>query len=182
MSSEHHNLADPLTSFVGREAEIAEIERRLPQTRLLTLLGSGGVGKTRLATRIGLDLASQYRARSWLVSLAPLGDPTLVLRAAAATLGVLEEASRDLLETMIDVLRARGPLLLILDNCEHVLIGVSEIVERLLRGCPELTILATSRAALGVAGETIHRVPSLTLPESAASLSPGGNPLTDLLV
>src|SRR4051794_21156965 len=169
MSSELHNLADPLTSFVGREAEIAEIERRLPQTRLLTLLGSGGVGKTRLAVRIGLDLAASYRAGTWMVALAPIADSTLVLRAAAASLAVYEEPNRDLLATMVDALRARGSLLLILDNCEHVVVGVSAIVERLLHGCPELTILATSREALAVGGETIHRVPPLSLPDDATS-------------
>ena len=137
MASFRHNLPPTLTSFVGRESEIVEIEQRLGRTRLLTLLGAGGVGKTRLAARIGLGLVERYAGGVWLVELAPLDDATLVLRAAAATLAIYEEPDRDLLDTMVDALRARSPLLLIVDNCEHVVIGVAAIVDRLLRGCPD---------------------------------------------
>ena len=166
-----HNLPPTLTSFVGRESEIAECRQRLGRTRLLTLLGAGGVGKSRLAGRIGLDLVERYAGGVWLVELASLDDSTLVLRAAATTLAIYEEPDRDLLDTMVDALRARGPLLLILDNCEHVVIGVSAIVNRLLRGCPRLTILTTSREPLGVPGEAIHRVPSLALPDDTPGSS-----------
>src|SRR5262245_14855468 len=129
MEQARHNLVDPLTSFVGREAEIARLGERLRQTRLLTLVGAGGVGKTRLAGRIGAEMAPSYRAGAWMVSLAPLDEAAMVLRAAAATLGVYEEPNRDLLETMADALRARGRLLLILDNCEHLVISVAAIVD-----------------------------------------------------
>jgi predicted ATPase/DNA-binding CsgD family transcriptional regulator len=162
-----HNLVEPLTSFVGREREVADVGRMLGETRLLTLFGAGGVGKTRLARRTGLQVLPSYRDGVWLVELAPLADPTTIPRAVASALGIQEEPGRDLTETLAGAVQARQ-VLLILDNCEHLLDGVAGLVTRLLGACPDLSILTTSREILGVAGESIHRVPSLAVPDDAS--------------
>ena len=170
-----HNLVDSLSSFVGREREIKDLVERLATIRLLTLVGAGGVGKTRLALRVGAELVPSYPSGVWLVELAPLGSAATIPQAIAAALGVYESPDRDLLRTIVDALRARGPLLLVLDNCEHLVAGVAAVVARLLHDCPDLSILATSREALGVAGEAIHRVPSLSQPDEAVLAHPDGD-------
>jgi predicted ATPase/class 3 adenylate cyclase/Flp pilus assembly protein TadD len=166
------NLPQQLTSFIGRDYEMAEVKRLLsspaPNARLVTLVGAGGCGKTRLAQQVGADLLSRYSDGVWLVELAALTDPALVVQEAASVLEVREQPGRDLTGTLADYLQSRN-LLLILDNCEHVIGACAPLVETLLRACPNLRVLATSREALGIAGETIWRVPSL-MQEEAMSL------------
>jgi predicted ATPase len=159
-----HNLPSELSSFVGREKELAEVKRLLESTRLLTLTGSGGCGKTRLALAAASDVVEGFEGGVWLVDLAPLADPSLVPQALASTLGVREQPARLLTETLSDYLGSKK-VLVILDNCEHLIETCAELVETLLRSCPELSILATSREALGIAGEVAWPVPSLTLPD-----------------
>src|SRR5712691_4313558 len=153
-----------LTSFVGRERERAEIVQLVESTRLLTLVGTGGVGKTRLALEAARTLQPEFAHGVWLVELASLADPSLVLQAVATSLGLAEIAGQSLEETLLNVLRGRR-LLLVLDNCEHVLTAAADVVDRLLRGCAQVHILATSRQPLRVAGETVWRVPSLSAPD-----------------
>jgi non-specific serine/threonine protein kinase len=158
------NLPLPLTSFVGRDTAIAEVTRLLSTTRLLTLTGAGGCGKSRLALRIGEEVRRAYADGAWLVELAALSDPTLLPHTVASALGVREAPGRPLLDLLTAYLRGRS-LLLILDNCEHLVAACAPLAETLLRACPGLTILATSRHVLGVAGETAWRVPSLAVPD-----------------
>lgn len=152
----------PLTSFVGRESEIGEVERILGTTRLLTLTGTGGVGKTRLALEVG-NRALAAGGHVWLAEFAPLASPDLVPRAVAAALGVIEQPGRPLVDMLIGRLRRIGGLL-VLDNCEHVLGSSATLVEVLLADCPDLRVLATSRRPLRIAGEVTWLVPSLSLP------------------
>jgi non-specific serine/threonine protein kinase len=159
------NLPLQLTSFVGREREMAEVGHLLGQTRLLTLTGVGGTGKTRLALQVAGDRLAGYPQGVWLVELAPLADPALVPGAVAAALNIVADASRPLLATLIAVLRARQ-VLLVLDNCEHLIEACATLADALLHGCPQVQILATSREALGIAGEVAWPVPSLELPEA----------------
>ena len=162
-----HNLPARLTSFVGREATLAEATHLLKDRRLLTLVGSGGIGKTRLALRIASDLVDFYPHGAWLVELAPVADPLLVPLTVAAALGVHEQPGRPMFVTLAEHLAARH-VLLILDNCEHLVPACAELSETLLRACPSLRILATSRQALGIDGETVLPVPSLSLPEASS--------------
>ena len=166
------NLPADLTSFVGRRRELAEVKRLLTTTRLLTLTGSGGAGKTRLALRAAADLARNFRDGAWLVSLAPIDDPLLITQAVFSSLGLQDVSSRWSLSALSDYLREKR-LLLVLDNCEHLLDGVAGLASTLLRSCSELRVLATSRQALGMVGEVRLRIPPLSLPEAAESLSPG---------
>jgi len=159
-----HNLPVQLTSFIGREKEMAELKRLLSGSRLLTLTGSGGTGKTRLALHVAADLLDSFGDGVWLVELASLSDPDLVPQTVAAVLGVREEPSYPLMQALADYLRARA-LLLILDNCEHLIEACAQLVEALLRACPNVKIVASSREVLGIAGETTFRVPSLSLPD-----------------
>ena len=166
------NLPAELTSFVGRRHELAEIKRLLTTTRLLTLTGSGGVGKTRLAVRAAEDLARGLPEGAWFVSLTPIGDPLLVTRAVFDALGLQDVSARWSLSALSDHLRGKR-LMLVLDNCEHLLDAAAALAGTLLRACPELRVLATSRQALSMPGEVRLRVPPLSLPDAAASLSPG---------
>jgi predicted ATPase/class 3 adenylate cyclase len=165
-----HNLPIQLTSFVGRERELAEVRRLLSSRRLVTLTGSGGCGKTRLALQVGADALEQFTDGVWLVELAPLADPSLVSHAVASTLGVREEPGRPLLTTLAEHLRAKQ-LLLVLDNCEHLIEVCAQLADALLRACTRLTMLASSREALGIAGERPFRVPSLGLPQAGPTPS-----------
>jgi len=161
-----HNLPPQLTSFIGREREIAEIERLLAGTRLLTLTGPGGCGKTRLALQVAGAWADEWPDGVWFVPLAALTDPALVLPTIAATLGVRESGGLPLAEELAAYLCDRAGLLL-LDNFEQVL-GAAAAVGALLPACPRLKVLATSRAALHVHGEQEFPVPPLGLPDAAA--------------
>jgi predicted ATPase/DNA-binding SARP family transcriptional activator len=166
-----HNLPVQLTRFIGREGAISAVKRLLTATHLLTLTGAGGCGKTRLAQQVAAELVEQYRDGIWLVELAPLSDPALVPQTVASTLGVLEEPGRPLFETLADALRPRS-LLLVLDNCEHLLPACAQLADRLLRACPDLRILATSREPLRLLGEQAYRVPSLAVPDPGPLPSP----------
>ncbi len=159
-----HNLPVEVTSFVGRERELAEIRGLLASTHLLTLTGTGGCGKTRLAVKLGETVLADFADGVWLVELAPLAEPGLIPHFVATAVGVREIAGRDLTPVLVDGLRARH-LLLILDNCEHLISDCAQIAETLLRGCPHLRIVATSREILGASGETVWRVPSLPVPD-----------------
>jgi non-specific serine/threonine protein kinase len=159
-----HNLPVHLSSFVGRRREMIEVSRLLETSRLLTLTGTGGTGKTRLALQVVAGLLDQYPQGVWLADLAAVGDPAGVPIAVAGATGIREEAGQPVTATLVSALRARH-LLLVLDNCEHLLDTCAALVEALLRGCPQVTVLATSREPLGLAGETIWRVPSLALPD-----------------
>jgi predicted ATPase/class 3 adenylate cyclase len=161
-----HNLPLQLTSFVGREQELAEFRRLLATTRLLTLTGAGGCGKTRLALQVAADLVERYPDGVWLVDLAPLTEPDLVPQAVASAVGVRDQPGEPLATTLLTVLW-RKHVLLVLDNCEHLLDACATLAEALLQGCPGVRILATSRELLGVAGETAWRVPSLSTPDPA---------------
>jgi predicted ATPase/DNA-binding SARP family transcriptional activator/class 3 adenylate cyclase len=131
--------------------------------RLLTLTGSGGCGKTRLALQVAADLLEAYADGVWLVELAALSDPALVPQTVASALGVREESGRPLTAILTDYLRPKQ-VLVILDNCEHLLTACAQLADALLRGCPQLRILASSREGLGIGGEQTYRVPSLSLP------------------
>ncbi len=170
-----NNLPLQLTSFIGREGEMAEAKRLLAATRLLTLTGPGGTGKTRLSLQVAAEGSDDYPAGVWLLELAPLSDPALVPQTAASVLGVRQQPGRPLVEALIDYLRAKS-LLLILDNCEHLVDACAQLATTLLSACPKLRILVSSREALGVAGETILRVPSLSLPDLHASTPQALNP------
>ncbi len=162
-----NNLPLQLTSFVGRGHEMTEAKRLLTSTRLLTLTGAGGSGKTRLALQVAANLLDHYHDGVRLVELAPLSDSALIPQTVASTLGVHEEPGRPLTDTLADFLRPKS-LLLLLDNCEHLLSPCAQLADALLRACPTLRILATSREALGITGETAYRLPSLSLPDVAS--------------
>ncbi|MDQ3810618.1 MAG: helix-turn-helix domain-containing protein, partial [Chloroflexota bacterium] len=158
-------LPGSLTSFVGRESDVADIHRLLGARRLLTLTGAGGIGKTRLAVEVARGLTDTFGHNTPFVELAALIDGALVPRAVGAVLGVREQPKRAMTSTLIQSLRGRR-VLLVLDNCEHLVSACAELAQELLRGCPELHILATSRERLGVPGELAWRVRSLSLPDS----------------
>ncbi len=158
-----HNLPRHLTSFIGRDREIAEVKRLLPTTGLLTFTGPGGVGKTRLALRVAADLVNQYPDGVWVAELGALSDPALVPKTVATALDVSEQPGRAPTETLKNYLRPKS-LLLVLDNCEHLLSACAQLADVLLKTCPTLRILATSREPLGLPGEVIWRVPSLSVP------------------
>jgi non-specific serine/threonine protein kinase len=159
-----HNIPTQRTSFIGREREIAEIKQLLGATRLLTLTGSGGCGKTRLALQVAADLLEQYPDGVWLVELAALADPALVPNSAAAALGIPERPTRPLTETLANYLSTKN-MLLLLDNCEHLHAACQSLIDHLLRASPTLQVLATSQGTLGIEGELTYRVPSLRLPD-----------------
>ena len=164
-----NNLPRYLTSFVGRRREIGEVKKLLSSTFLLTLTGPGGCGKTRLALQVAADLLDTYPDGAWLLALAPLTDSDLVSQELATTLRVREQPPRPLLATLVDALQSKE-LLLILDNCEHLVAACAHLADVLLRACPKLRVLATSRETLGVAGETSWSVPSLSLPDPRQAL------------
>lgn len=164
LNSLPNNLPLQLTSFVGREREIAEIRRLLSTTRLLTLSGAGGVGKSRLALQAAAEVLDEYRDGVWLVELAPLSDSALVPQTVAVALNIREQPGRSMPATLADHLRLRQ-ILIVLDNCEHLLTASAHLIEPLLRICPHVRVLVTSREGLGIAGELTYRVPSLALPD-----------------
>lgn len=161
------NLPRQLTSFVGREKEIAEVRRLLATVPLLTLTGSGGCGKTRLAIEAAGEVLTEYQDGVFLVELAALSDPALVPQTTAAALGVREEPGRPIVQTLVDHLREKR-LLLLLDNCEHLLDASAQLADTLLKSCAKLQILASSREGLGISGETSYRIPSLSMPSFAS--------------
>jgi predicted ATPase/DNA-binding CsgD family transcriptional regulator len=159
-----HNLPAPRTSFVGREHEMVEIKRHLAMTRLLTLTGAGGSGKTRLALEVARDLIGAYPDGVWLAELASLSQGEIVAQAVAEAVGVQEQPGRPLTDTLVDALRTKK-MLLILDNCEHLVDAVVSLVAFLLDSCPQLRILATSRETLRAVGEVVWPVSLLSVPD-----------------
>ncbi len=168
-----HNLPQPTTRFIGRDKEIAEVKDLLEKSRLLTMTGAGGCGKTRLAYRAVEDLLDQYPDGIWVAELAALSDSGLVPQAVANALRLREQPGMALNETLVEHLKDRS-LLLVLDNCEHLLAACAGLADLILRECPRVRILCTSRERLGVPGEQTYRVPSLSLPEQGRAATSEG--------
>jgi predicted ATPase/DNA-binding SARP family transcriptional activator len=162
------NLPIPLTTLFGRKPEIEAGIIHLGRCRLMTLTGMGGVGKTRLAIALADAIAEEYKDGTCFVDLAPLADPAFLAQTLVATLKIAEIPGQSLNQTLLGYLQDQH-LLLILDNCEHLLPACATLTDTLLSGCPHVKILATSRQSLGIIGEVIHPVPSLSLPEEDAS-------------
>jgi non-specific serine/threonine protein kinase len=162
------NLPIELTSFVGRQRELDELPGLLSSSRLLTLTGAGGAGKTRLAVRLASQVVNRFGDGAWFVDLAPISTPDFLVQTVASALGIREATQRSIRDTLLHNLRSRT-LLLVLDTCEHVIEASAELAENLLRHAPALRIVATSREPLGVAGETVWRVTSLSLPDASSS-------------
>jgi len=158
-----NNLPIELTSFVGREAEVREVAGLLNDARLLTLTGVGGVGKTRIALQVAAAAVDHYRDGVWLVELGALSDPELIPKKVAVAMGVQEQVNRPIAETLVDV-ASREEVLLLLDNCEHLVEGVAVLADKLLRSCPGVGLLATSREPLGLSGETVWTLAPMSVP------------------
>jgi predicted ATPase/class 3 adenylate cyclase/DNA-binding CsgD family transcriptional regulator len=163
------HLPVQLTSFVGRDAEMVEVRDMLAENRLVTLTGAGGVGKTRLAIQVAAAVAGNYGDGAWYVDLAPITDPDLVPITAARALGLPDQPGRSPENSLLQFVGGRH-MLVILDNCEHLLDASATLTAALLGGCPRLTVMATSREPIGVAGEVTWRVPSLSLGGDAVRL------------
>ena len=159
-----NNLPTQLTSFVGRDRERADLGRLLNNTHMLTLIGPGGTGKTRLAIQAAGEMLDQFPDGVWLVELAPIRDPAMVPRTTAVTIGLRDEPHRPILDMLCDYLQGKK-LLLLLDNCEHLVEACARMADYILHASPSVVILATSREALGIGGEVTYRVPSLGLPD-----------------
>ncbi len=162
------NLPAQSSAFVGREAQLAEVSSALTASRVVTLTGVGGVGKTRLAVQAAADLLPSYRDGAWLVELAPAVDPEALVEVVAGTLRVPERQGQSLSATVADFLRDKR-LLVVLDNCEHLLDATASFVDGVVSHSPHVAVLSTSREGLGVAGERILVVPSLSVPEDDAT-------------
>ena len=165
-----NNLPRQVTSFIGREHELAEVGSLLRKSRLLTLLGAGGLGKTRLSLQVAAEAMDDYPDGVWFVELAPLADARLVPQAVASVLGVKEEAGRPVLEAVVKHVGDRQ-LLLILDNCEHLVDACADVATNLLRAGPGIKMLASSREPLRIAGETTYHVPALSIPDPGGALA-----------
>jgi len=159
-----NNLPAQLTSFIGREKELGDVRQLLRDTHMLTLIGPGGTGKTRLSIQAANEVLKDYPDGVWLVDLAPILDPHLVPRTTAITIGLRNEPQRPVIDMICDYLN-RKKMLLILDNCEHLVDACAQMADRILRAGSDVQILASSREALGIAGEVTYRVPSLGLPD-----------------
>ena len=164
-----HNLPVQLTSLVGREAEIGDVRQLLADNRLVALTGAGGAGKTRLAVEIAARIAPEFGDGVWYVDLAPVTHPAVVPVTVARALGLPDQPGRSTMDTLLRFVRDRH-MLVVLDNCEHVLDASAELVVALLAGAPGLTVLATSREPIGVSGEATWRVPSLSVADAAIEL------------
>ena len=151
------NLVRPATEFIGRDAELLHVAAELAGRRLVTLTGAGGLGKTRLAIELAWSMVDEFSGGLWLAELAPVADPAAVVAAAASTLSIPLQGDMTMIESIVDWLKGRR-LLLIVDNCEHVLTPVVDLVAAVVAGCPTVTVLATSREPLGVPGERVHLV------------------------
>jgi predicted ATPase/DNA-binding SARP family transcriptional activator len=164
-----HNLPAEVSSFVGRELELSELRQLLSRARVITLTGAGGVGRTRLALKLAASMLDRWSDGAWFVDLAPLTDATLVAAQLAGALGVPEQPGRSLPRSLIAACSDRQ-LLVILDNCEHVIGEAANVADQLVRGCPKMIILATSREPLVIEGEHLYLVPSLFVPPASADL------------
>jgi predicted ATPase/class 3 adenylate cyclase len=177
-----NNLPPQLTAFVGRQQALADVAALLARTRLVTLTGTGGAGKTRLALQAAADLVERYPDGAWFVDLAPLADAGLLAQAVLAALGRREVPGRPPLDVLLEDLRSRTALV-VLDNCEHLIDACARLAEALLRACPSVRVLATSRELLGVAGEAAWRVPSLSAPaEGPGAADPAASEAVQLFV
>jgi class 3 adenylate cyclase len=172
LNSFPNNLPLQLTSFIGRERELQETQKLLASTRLLTLIGPGGTGKTRLSLQVAAEQLPQFKDGVWLIELAPLADPSFIVSTIASVLGLREVPGLPLLNILIDYLRAKSALL-IFDNCEHLIDVSAQAADQILRSCSQVKVIASSREALGVDGETVYRVPSLSLPNTSSDVLMG---------
>jgi non-specific serine/threonine protein kinase len=166
-----NNLPAEVSSFVGREHQLAELRRLLHRSRLVTLTGPGGAGKTRLALRLAGDLVERHRDGVFLIELAPVTDARLLEVTVATACGVREQRKRPILEVLLKTL-ATSRMLLVLDSCEHLVEPCAALVSRIQRSCPKVTVIATSREPLGLPGEVIWRTPSLTVPTAEDGARP----------
>ena len=166
-----NNLPAEVSSFVGREHQLAELRRLLHRSRLVTLTGPGGAGKTRLALRLAGDLIQRHRDGVFLIELAPVLDARLLELTVATACGVREQRKRPILEVLLKTL-ATSRMLLVLDGCEHLVEPCAALVGRIQRSCPKVTVLITSREPLGLPGEVIWRTPSLSIPDTAGGTRP----------
>ena len=166
-----NNLPAQLSTFVGRDRELADVRALVESSRLVTLTGAGGCGKTRLSLQVAAELLDGTGDGVWLVELAAVSDPDAVPSAICGALGIAPRPGRAALEALLDAL---GPqdLLIVLDNCEHLIDACAKTADALVRRCPRVHLVATSREPLGIDGETIYRVPSLSLPASGGSEAP----------
>ncbi|MBB6048688.1 adenylate/guanylate cyclase domain-containing protein [Armatimonas rosea] len=164
LSTHLNNLPQQVTQFIGRERETVAVRELLQQTRLLTLTGAGGTGKTRLALQVAAELLERFPDGIWFVELAPLDTACQVVQALASTIGAKEQSDLPL-ELALTIALKEKQLLILLDNCEHLIDATAKLAETLVRQCAGVQILASSREALGVLGEQTYRVPSLSLPD-----------------
>ena len=173
LASTPNNLPQQLNSFVGRERELDEVRAVLgyPTVRLLTLLGMGGLGKSRLSLQVAAEVLDDFPDGVWFIELAPLSDPQSVPQAVAGVLGVKPQAGVTVAEALLDYLRDKS-LLLVLDNCEHLVQACAELARRVLQSAPQAKLLASSRDALQTAGETVLHVPPLAAPDAGATITP----------
>jgi len=158
-----NNLPAQSAHFVGRNREVAEVRRLVESARLVTLTGAGGSGKTRLGLQVAAELLDGSGDGVWLVELAPLSDPDAVASTISSVLGITSQAGRPALETLLDALVPQH-MLIVLDNCEHLIGACAKVADAILRRCPQVHLITTSREPLGIGGESIYRVPSLSLP------------------
>ena len=170
LDASRHNLPAPTTSFIGREKEKVEIKQAIGAHRLVTLTGSGGTGKTRLSLQVAADLLDQFADGIWFVELAPLTDSSLIPQTILTAMEASEQQDKTPAQALIERVRGKK-LLLILDNCEHLIEAVAKLVETLLSNAPELKVMASSREALGVKGEMAWHVPSMSVPDAKSSTS-----------
>jgi class 3 adenylate cyclase len=157
-----NNLPSQVTSFIGREREMREANQLFSSTRLLTFIGPGGTGKTRLSLQVAAEQLSEFNDGVWLVELAALADPALLLQTIASVFNLRVQMGMPLQEIVFDYLRSKH-LLLILDNCEHLIEACAQLVDQILRSSPRIKFIASSREALGISGETAYRVPGLPI-------------------
>ncbi|WP_308640096.1 adenylate/guanylate cyclase domain-containing protein [Paenibacillus silvisoli] len=170
LSVRRHNLPSQATRFIGREKELREVRHLLNDTRLLSLLGPGGSGKSRLSLQAAADVMEAFPNGVWLVELAPIADQQLIMSTIAEVLGVKEQTGKTMMASVVTAIRDKK-LLLLLDNCEHLVEVCASIAAELLEKCPLLSIMATSREPLNISGETIWRISSLELPEADSKLT-----------
>jgi predicted ATPase/class 3 adenylate cyclase/DNA-binding CsgD family transcriptional regulator len=169
MTVAKHNLPAQLTSFIGRGAQIADVRQIVATNRLVTLTGAGGVGKTRLAVEVAAPAVDDFGGGVWFVDLAPIADPDIAAIATARALGLPDQPGQSTIQTLLGFIRDRQ-MLIVLDNCEHLLDATAALIKTMLDACPGLRLLVTSREPIGVAGEVTWRVPSLSLADEAIDL------------
>jgi predicted ATPase len=176
----NHNLPAQMTSFIGREQEIAEAQKLFSATRILTFIGPGGTGKSRLSLQVAAEQIPEFKDGVWLIELAQLADSNYMLSAIASTFHLRELQGVRLIDTITDYLRGKQ-LLLILDNCEHLIEACARLSQHFLQACPNLKMITSSREALGIDGETVYRVPSLSVPEEVENLRDAEHLTLDLM-